>query len=626
MKENGMDSGKRKSIKTYREIVEEKTSRSRSTTTLQRQSQNLGTTHREPHRNDGSQHREPEENAEIPQVGVLTDPPAEFLEFPPLVPSVDATFSASATTAYKTTTHHLRTTTATRRTTTTTTASTGGAQDDATHNTSRLRQKRLRGRTPKTPSPSPTRREYSGTRADQGDRGASLLVACSTDPRGEDVPCLLLTFRAPTEEEKELASLCYSSILPRGEKGGACLLLLLGRSSTVPKAGEGGACLLLLASSAVLHSLQAGEGGAVSSSSSAPPQSPKQEKEALVSSSSSSAGPPQSPKQEKEVPVSSSSSAPPQSPKQEKEVPVSSSSSAPPQSPKQEKEEPVSSEQTAEAANQRPGADQPTTEGRTSHSGSAMSALIGGRSCIITTTIVTELTQTLVEPVAVDTDTDTADGPIETPMLNLAKRVNHWVWDPNDERKRQERWQQEQERHLQERRILDETVTPLNPSGLTKQPAAAAGAVAVAAAVGPGEESSPPAPPSPQHLGRAPPGELPHAHRSTTTNGDQHKSKLHFFQESSHDSEASKKQEIWKTASLDRNSQLIQSNTVKRSGSDNTVVGKQQPTPSSTAQPPSPTRCVSGKRLCSGCSQPLGKGAAMIIDTMGLFFHLQCFK
>ncbi|MEQ2168318.1 hypothetical protein GOODEAATRI_013068 [Goodea atripinnis] len=37
-------------------------------------------------------------------------------------------------------------------------------------------------------------------------------------------------------------------------------------------------------------------------------------------------------------------------------------------------------------------------------------------------------------------------------------------------------------------------------------------------------------------------------------------------------------------------------------------------------------RCVSGKRLCSGCSNPLGRGAAMIIDTLGLFFHMQCFK
>jgi len=38
---------------------------------------------------------------------------------------------------------------------------------------------------------------------------------------------------------------------------------------------------------------------------------------------------------------------------------------------------------------------------------------------------------------------------IETPMLNLAKRVDHWTWDPNEERRRQERWQQEQERLLQ---------------------------------------------------------------------------------------------------------------------------------------------------------------------------------
>jgi len=37
-------------------------------------------------------------------------------------------------------------------------------------------------------------------------------------------------------------------------------------------------------------------------------------------------------------------------------------------------------------------------------------------------------------------------------MLNLAKRVNHWVWDPNEERKRLESWQQEQERLLQVQR------------------------------------------------------------------------------------------------------------------------------------------------------------------------------
>ncbi|XP_052369241.1 LIM and calponin homology domains-containing protein 1-like [Oncorhynchus keta] len=36
--------------------------------------------------------------------------------------------------------------------------------------------------------------------------------------------------------------------------------------------------------------------------------------------------------------------------------------------------------------------------------------------------------------------------------------------------------------------------------------------------------------------------------------------------------------------------------------------------------------CVSGKRQCSGCNQALGKGTAMNIDTLGLYFHLTCFK
>ncbi|XP_016526405.1 LIM and calponin homology domains-containing protein 1 isoform X5 [Poecilia formosa] len=42
--------------------------------------------------------------------------------------------------------------------------------------------------------------------------------------------------------------------------------------------------------------------------------------------------------------------------------------------------------------------------------------------------------------------------------------------------------------------------------------------------------------------------------------------------------------------------------------------------------PPPPNRSVSGKKLCSSCSQPLGKGAAMIIETLSLYFHIHCFK
>ncbi|KAM3864784.1 uncharacterized protein ACN63O_010471 [Diretmus argenteus] len=324
------------------------------------------------------------------------------------------------------------------------------------------------------------------------------------------------------------------------------------------------------------------------------------------------------------------------------EMSASTLPSSPLRSPEGNKD--VSLEQTATSHKTGEQSPPPHTEKVTTSSGSAISSLIGGRNCIITTTIVTELTQTHVEPHPLETP---SNGQIETPMLNLAKRVNHWVWDPNEERKRQERWQQEQERLLQEqyqkeqeklkeewekaqreveeeerrhneeeRLILEETATPLNPSGLSKQQPGQTGTMS---------------PTQHNHQTEANVANVPleqNGHRISTGNEDQHASKLHFFQDSSNDGGSSTKQELWKTSSLDRNSQLTQSSTVKRSGSHDTVVGTHQSSSSSSSppQPPSPSRCVSGKRLCSGCSQPLGKGAAMIIDTLGLFFHIQCFK
>ncbi|XP_047189985.1 LIM and calponin homology domains-containing protein 1a isoform X5 [Scophthalmus maximus] len=371
------------------------------------------------------------------------------------------------------------------------------------------------------------------------------------------------------------------------------------------------------------------------------------------------------------------------------DISVTTAPGSPPDSPQENKD--ITSKQTEKdvppeetAKNQEKAEQQPPplqTEKSTSSSGSAISSLIGGRNCVITTTIVTELTQTLVEPHHPEQSNGQVNGTtglfvtpaqeqkaqpaasanspqeysptvtegleessvtIETPMLNLAKRVNHWVWDPNEERKRLESWQQEQERLLQEqyqreqeklkkewekaqleveeeerkhneeeRRILEETVTPLNPTGLLNQQLGKTETISSAP-----EKSDVPL----QQNGQ----------RVSAGNEDQHASKLHFFQDSVCDGEPSKKQELWKTASLDRNLQLNQAHAVKRSGSHDVVTSKQQPpssaSSSSSPQPLSPSRCVSGKRLCSSCSQPLGKGAAMIIDTLGLFFHVQCFK
>ncbi|XP_056245085.1 LIM domain only protein 7 isoform X9 [Seriola aureovittata] len=41
---------------------------------------------------------------------------------------------------------------------------------------------------------------------------------------------------------------------------------------------------------------------------------------------------------------------------------------------------------------------------------------------------------------------------------------------------------------------------------------------------------------------------------------------------------------------------------------------------------PSMRRSVSGKKICTFCDTPLGKGAAMIIESLGLCYHLGCFK
>lgn len=37
-------------------------------------------------------------------------------------------------------------------------------------------------------------------------------------------------------------------------------------------------------------------------------------------------------------------------------------------------------------------------------------------------------------------------------------------------------------------------------------------------------------------------------------------------------------------------------------------------------------KSISGKKLCSSCGLTLGKGAAMIIETLNLYFHIQCFR
>nr|XP_005168415.1 LIM and calponin homology domains-containing protein 1 isoform X7 [Danio rerio] len=339
------------------------------------------------------------------------------------------------------------------------------------------------------------------------------------------------------------------------------------------------------------------------------------------------------------------------------------------------------------------------------------------RNFVVTTTIVTELTQT--HPVPLE-DTSSTEQPdtvqntcdlsstaesckadqssysisstegidysiecIETPMLNLAKRVDHWTWDPNEERRRQERWQQEQERllqekyqreqeklkeewekaqreveeeerrhHEEERRILEETVTPLTPrtSALSSscgteapsltQPSAPHETIVLSLAdwerkqemlekqAQTGQSNGLTHSPDPVIAAAQQNGQRAEAQESQITATPQ----LQFIQDGSWSCKSKGRQEdLKKTASLDRKQSPAPSQTtgMRRTGSCENVLGthpSKSPTPSQDTPPPSPSRSVSGKKLCSSCAHPLGKGAAMIIETLGLYFHIQCFK
>ncbi|KAK7161966.1 hypothetical protein R3I94_004587 [Phoxinus phoxinus] len=337
-------------------------------------------------------------------------------------------------------------------------------------------------------------------------------------------------------------------------------------------------------------------------------------------------------------------------------------------------------------------------------------------SCVVTTTIVTELTQTHQIPpndtscteqlgsvhnscdLSSTAETSKADQTsyslsltegidystecIETPMLNLAKRVDHWTWDPNEERRRQEKWQQEQERllqekyqreqeklkeeweraqreveeeerrhHEEERRILEETVTPLTPrtsvlssSIVTEAPSLTQASIpqdTIVLSLADWEKKQEMLEKQAQtnqsnRLTHSPDQVIAPAQQNGQRIEPQESQtatpQLQFIRDGSWSCKSKGGQEdLKKTASLDRKQSPPQSQTtgMRRTGSCENVLGthpSKSPTPSQDTPPPSPSRSVSGKKLCSSCAHPLGKGAAMIIETLGLYFHIQCFK
>ncbi|MCI4379740.1 hypothetical protein PGIGA_G00231760 [Pangasianodon gigas] len=288
-------------------------------------------------------------------------------------------------------------------------------------------------------------------------------------------------------------------------------------------------------------------------------------------------------------------------------------------------------------------------------------------------------------------------GTVAPTVLNLVKRGEPFSWDPEEERKRQEKWQQEQERMLQEkyqreqqrlkqeweraqkeveeeerryheeeRKILEETVAPLMPiSPLPSSPCYKESAHTQNSIVHDWEGKQVQL--EKQKLetlendrqmenGRKEPTRAKEEHSQTSEHpqkpscdqllgqpngqrggGAEGQNKVPEHLHTSKDASWSSKQhqqqpssEPWqKTASQDSNRNIQPApGSRRRSGSIENAGAKssQSISHTDTQQPPSPNRSVSGKKLCSSCGHPLGKGAAMIIETLSLYFHIQCFK
>ncbi|XP_070959897.1 LIM and calponin homology domains-containing protein 1-like isoform X2 [Oncorhynchus clarkii lewisi] len=278
---------------------------------------------------------------------------------------------------------------------------------------------------------------------------------------------------------------------------------------------------------------------------------------------------------------------------------------------------------------------------------------------------------------------------VSSPVVAQAKRGDRWSWDPNEERKRQERWQQEQERMLQEkyqheqeklkqeweraqrevedeerryheeeRRILDETVAPLTPLSSTL-PSPIRGDT--------------PAPMDPQNTIVRSLADWERKQELLERQGGNTERVVWKGQDNDRSSDIStaSRDESMKTAvsSISQNSSQADKLTPslqngqrapptmavpqppnkkqntevlldctkpsqqapsrdRRCGSIESMgpSPSNSPTTCPSDMPQSPNRSVSGKKLCSSCGHPLGKGAAMIIETLSLYFHIQCFK
>ncbi|XP_076794720.1 LIM and calponin homology domains-containing protein 1 isoform X10 [Arvicanthis niloticus] len=279
-----------------------------------------------------------------------------------------------------------------------------------------------------------------------------------------------------------------------------------------------------------------------------------------------------------------------------------------------------------------------------------------------------------------------------------------WAWDPEEERRRQEKWQQEQERLLQERyqkeqdklkeewekaqkeveeeerryyeeerKIIEDTVVPFTISSSSADQLSTSSSVTEGSGTRnkmdlescqdkekERRQKSPFQENDSDSLLKAGEGDLPEEHsliQSPSANSENSVSKgIHQDQQPEAEAGAPHcgtnpqlaQDPPWnqqipntsapmsedvkpRTLALEKSvNHQIESpgERRKKSPRENFRAGPLSPcSPTPPGQSPNRyKRSISGKKLCSSCGLALGKGAAMIIETLNLYFHIQCFR
>ncbi|XP_059947468.1 LIM and calponin homology domains-containing protein 1 isoform X7 [Mesoplodon densirostris] len=260
--------------------------------------------------------------------------------------------------------------------------------------------------------------------------------------------------------------------------------------------------------------------------------------------------------------------------------------------------------------------------------------------------------------------------PVTTPQLKL------WAWDPEEERRRQEKWQQEQERLLQERyqkeqdklkeewekaqkeveeeerryyeeerKIIEDTVVPFTISSSSADQLSTSSSVTEGSGTmnkmdleNCREEEQKTRQKKPFQGDNS--GSL-----LKTKEGDPLEEKGSLTQGVLTHSENPALKGIYQDLQLDTeagaspcgiNPQLAQDPSRNQQVSNPPMHILEDVKPKTLPldkninhqieSPSERRKSISGKKLCSSCGLPLGKGAAMIIETLNLYFHIQCFR